>query len=149
MLEQLRDERLAADVTGDGAGDMIGAIASRGREGDVAVVVWNGTADVTKFGGEPLLDRDIELTMTGLPAGRYEVRHRRLDEHHSNLNRTWAGLSRNRDWPDEAGWTALRQADRLEDLEPASTVDVVDGSLARSFRLPMPAISLIELMPVG
>ena len=43
----------------------------------------------------------------------------------------------------------MRQADRLEDLEPISTVDVSDGSLALSFALPMPAVSLIELTPVA
>lgn len=149
MLEQLRDERVTADVSGDGAGDMVGAVASRGQDGGVTFVVWSGTADVSKCSGEPLLDRDVELTVKGLLGDRYELRHRRLDEHHSNLNRIWAGLARDRDWPDEAGWRELRQADRLEDLEPISTVDVSDGSLALSFALPMPAVSLIELTPVA
>jgi xylan 1,4-beta-xylosidase len=149
MLEQLRDDRVAVDVTGDGAGDMVGAIASRGRNGEIAVVVWNGTADVTKFGGEPLLDRDVELTITRLPAGRYEIRHRRLDERRSNLNRTWAALVRDRDWPDELGWQELRDADRLEDLEPVSTVAADGGSVTLEFALPMPAVSLIELTPAS
>ena len=148
MLEQLRDDRVAVDVTGDGAGDMIGAIASRGINGEIAVVLWNGTADVTKFGGEPLLDREVELTIERLPAARYEIRHRRLDEHHSNLNRHWADLARDRDWPDEAGWDALRRTDQLEFLEPISTVEAEGGSVTVSFTLPMPAVSLIELLPV-
>jgi xylan 1,4-beta-xylosidase len=145
MLEQLRNEQLATSVTGDGAGDMVGAIASRGPDGDVAIVIWNGTADVTKAGGEPLLDRHVELTVSGLPADRYLVRHRRLDEHHSNLNRAWHGLSQGREWPDRAGWAELRRADRLEALEPVSAVPVRDGSIVMSFELPMPAVSLIEL----
>ena len=148
MLEQLRDERIAVDISGDGAGDMVSAIASRGRDSDVAIVVWNGTADVTKSGGEPLLDRDVELTVTGLPSHRYEVRHRRLDELHSNLNRSWAGLAQGRDWPDDSTWHELRRADRLVDLEPASTVDADGGSVTLSFVLPMPAVSLIELTPM-
>jgi xylan 1,4-beta-xylosidase len=149
MLEQLRDDRVVVDVMGDGAGDMVGAIASRGRDGDIAIVVWNGTADVTKFGGEPLLDRDVELTVTRLPARQYEIRHRRLDEHHSNLNRAWAAQARDRDWPDERGWQDLRDADRLEDLEPVSTVAADGGSVTLSFALPMPAVSLIELTPTS
>jgi xylan 1,4-beta-xylosidase len=104
---------------------------------------------VTKFGGEPLLDRDVELTVTRLPAGRYEIRHRRLDEHHSNLNRAWAAQARDRDWPDERGWQDLRDADRLEDLEPVSTVAADGGSVTLSFALPMPAVSLIELTPTS
>jgi xylan 1,4-beta-xylosidase len=149
MLEQLRAELLPVTVTGDGAGDLVGAIGSVGPDRDIALVVWNGTADVTKSGGEPLLDRDVDLTVTGLPDGRYELRHRRLDEHHSNLNRAWDRLSGGRDWPDEAGWTELRRSDRLFDLEPPAEIEVSDGSVTVSFPLPMPAVSLIELIPVS
>jgi xylan 1,4-beta-xylosidase len=147
MLEQLREERIATDVSGDGAGDMVDAIASRGRDGDLAIVVWNGTADVSKSAGEPLLDRTVELRVTGLTAGEFEIRHRRLDEHHSNLNRSWAGLAGDREWPDDAGWQELRRADRLEDLDGVTTVDAGDASVTLSFGLPMPAVSLIELTP--
>jgi xylan 1,4-beta-xylosidase len=148
MLEQLKEERVAADVTGDGAGDMVNAVASRGPDGGVTVVVWNGTADVTKSVGEPLLDRQVELTVAGVPAGRYELRHRRLDEQHSNLNRAWSALSEGRDWPDEDAWAELRRTDRLEDLEPPTTVEVGEGLVSMSFELPMPAVSLIELRPL-
>jgi xylan 1,4-beta-xylosidase len=148
MLEQLKEERVAADVTGDGAGDMVNAVASRGPDGGVTVVVWNGTADVTKSVGEPLLDRQVELTVAGVPAGRYELRHRRLDEQHSNLNRAWSALSEGRDWPDEDAWAELRRTDRLEDLEPPTSVEVGNDPVAVSFELPMPAVSLIELRPL-
>ena len=148
MLEQLRDDQLPVTVSGDGAGDMINAVASIGPDGDVALVLWNGTPDVTKSGGEPLLDRDVDLTVTGLSAGRDELRHRRLDEHRSNLNRAWDQVSGGRAWPDAAGWDELRRADRLEDLEPPSEVDVRDGSIGVSFSLPSPAVSLVELTPV-
>ncbi|HEX6234296.1 MAG TPA: hypothetical protein VFZ63_14305 [Jiangellaceae bacterium] len=148
MLEQLRDERVTVDVTGDGAGDMVGAVASRGSDGEIAVVLWNGPADVSKSAGEPLLDRQVKLEVTGL-ARRYELRHRRLDEHHSNLNQAWADVGQERDWPDDAGWQALREADRLEYLEPTSTVQAEGGSVSLSFELPMPAVSLIELFPAS
>jgi xylan 1,4-beta-xylosidase len=148
MLEQLRDERIAMEISGDGAGDLVGAIATRGTAGDVAIVVWNGTADVSKSGGEPLLDRTIELTVAGLAAAAYEVRHRRLDEHHSNLNRSWAAIGGDADWPDDAGWEELRRADRLDDLEPVAKADAVDGAVTLRFELPMPAVSLVELVPM-
>jgi xylan 1,4-beta-xylosidase len=148
MLEQLRDQQVAVEVAGDGAGDMVDAIASSGPDGDLALVLWNGTADVTKSGGQALLDRDVDLTITGLPAGRYELWHRRLDEQHSNLNRAWDRVRDGRDWPDGAGWTELRRADRLEYLEQPATADAPAGSITVSFRLPMPAVSLIELIPV-
>jgi xylan 1,4-beta-xylosidase len=153
MLEQLGSRRLRVSVDGDGAGDMVNAIASIDTDGDegeggrVAVVVWNGTVDVSKAGGDPLLDRSIELVIERLQAPRYRLHHRRLDELHSNVNRAWDGMSGGQPWPDEAGWRSLRTADRLDDLEPPTDVAVEDGRLALSFDLPMPAVSLLELTP--
>lgn len=145
MLEQLGERRLAVQVTGDGAGGLVDAIAARGSGGTVSVLVWNGTMDVTKCAGEPLLDRQVSVELAGLPAGRYRVRHRRLDEWHSNLNRVWDRLANGRSWPDGPGWAALRRADRLAELEPPVTVTPAGGSVRLSFDLPMPAVSLIEL----
>jgi xylan 1,4-beta-xylosidase len=147
MLEQLHPRRLATEVEGDGAGDMVNAVATRDEAGNVVIVVWNGTVDVSKAGGDPLLDRHIELVLSDAPADRYGVRHRRLDELHSNLNASWARLSDGRAWPDAAGWDALHDADRLEDLEPPRSVDAEHGELRLQFELPMPAVSLIELQP--
>jgi xylan 1,4-beta-xylosidase len=147
MLERLGPERLAARVEGDGAGDMIDALASRDPAGGLAIVVWNGTVDVAKVDGDPLLDRHVEVVVTSLPEGRYRVRHRRLDERHSNVNAAWARVSGGRAWPDEAGWRALHQTDRLEELEPTRDVAVSEGALRLAFDLPMPAVSLIELDP--
>jgi hypothetical protein len=43
----------------------------------------------------------------------------------------------------------LREADRLEYLEPTSAVQAEGGSVSLSFELPMPAVSLIELFPAS
>jgi xylan 1,4-beta-xylosidase len=147
MLERLGRDRLPAVLDGDGAGDMVGAVASSDPDGRVALVVWNGTVDVTKSGGDPLLDRDVDLTVTGLPASRYRLRHRRVDEQHSNVNRAWAQLSGSRPWPDEGGWAELRAADHLDDLVEPSDVEPQDGRVRLTFDLPMPSVSLLELVP--
>ena len=147
MLEQLLPHRLATYVGGDGAGDMVNAVATRDDDGRLSFVVWNGTVDVSKAGGDPLLDRHVELTISGLAGGRYRVRHRRLDEQHSNLNAAWAGTSEGRDWPDDAGWRALHAADRLDELEPTRVADVSKGVVRLAFDLPMPAVPLVELDP--
>lgn len=123
------------------------AIATRGPEGEVAILVWNGPVDDSKPEGDPLLDRRLELAVAGLPADRYRARHRRVDEDRSNLNRTWEHLRQGTDWPDEAGWDALRASDRLEDLEPEREVEPESGSIRLEFDLPMPAVSLLELSP--
>lgn len=147
MLEQLLDERLAAAVDGDGAGDMLQAIASRASDGRVVIVAWNGTVDVTRSEGDPLLDRQATLTIEHLAANRYRLRHRRLDERHSNVVAAWEEIGGGADWPDAAQWDELRTRDHLEELEPEKVVESADGRLELHVPMPMPSISLIELAP--
>jgi hypothetical protein len=47
----------------------------------------------------------------------------------------------------DAGWARLHEADRLELLEPPRLVRDDGGCLELAFELPMPAMSLIELVP--
>jgi xylan 1,4-beta-xylosidase len=148
MLEQLGEQRLQAVVEGDGAGDQVNAVAGVHADGTVAIVVWNGTVDVTKSAGDDRLDREVQLTVSDLPARRYHLRHRRLDEQHANVNATWSRLAEGRPWPDEAGWQALLAEDHLADLAPPIDVEPVDGAVHLEVALPMPAVSLIELVPV-
>ncbi|MCA1571807.1 MAG: xylan 1,4-beta-xylosidase [Chloroflexi bacterium] len=148
MLEQLLPRRLATTVSGDGAGDMVQAIGSRADDGRVTILAWNGTVDVTRAAGDPLLDRSVALRVTDLGAGRYRLRHRRLDEAHSNLVAAWANLGGTANWPDEGQWSTLEAGDRLEDFEPERMIEVVpDGGVELGFPLPMPSISLLELIP--
>ncbi len=148
MLEQLLPERVAVTVTGDGAGDMVQAIASRADDDRITIVAWNGTVDVTKADGDTLLDRSVALRVTDLPEGRYRLRHRRLDHAHSNLVAAWADIGGGTaDWPDAGQWQELAARDRLEELERERTIDVTDGSVELSFELPMPSVSLVELDP--
>lgn len=147
MLEQLLDERVATATEGDGAGDMLQAIGSRARDGRVTLVAWNGTVDVTKAGGEALLDRRAAVSLDGLSHDRYLLRHRRLDERHSNLVRSWAQIGGGAEWPSGEAWAELADRDVLEDLEPERVVSPSEGRVELSFDLPMPSISLIELTP--
>jgi xylan 1,4-beta-xylosidase len=147
ILERLLPERLAVTVEGDGAGDMVQAIGSRADDGRVTVVAWNGTVDVTRAAGDPILDRTASLTITGLAAARYRLRHRRLDATHSNLVASWAEIGGGADWPDEGQWAELAARDRLDELEPDRIMAPRDGSIELTFDLPMPSISLLELEP--
>jgi xylan 1,4-beta-xylosidase len=146
VFELLGDHELAARLSGDGAGGLVEAWATRDDDGRVAIAVWNGTLDQTKADGDPLLDRTVRLTVEGLSEGSFRVRHRRVDATHSNIVRHWTGG----DWPDEAGWQRLAAVDRLDELEPERTIEVgADGRLTLELALPMPSISLIELLPGG
>jgi xylan 1,4-beta-xylosidase len=146
VLELLGDRELAMTLAGDGAEGLVEAWATRDDDGRIAIAAWNGTLDQAKADGDPLLDRTVHLEIGGLSPGRWTLRHRRIDTTHSNLAAHWSGG----DWPDDAGWRRLHELDRLEELAPAKAVDVgVDGRLVHAFDLPMPSVSLIEVLPGG
>ncbi len=146
MLARLGADELEARMTGDGAGSLVEAWASRDDDGRVAIAIWNGTLDQSRAMGYPPLDRSVSLEVTGLPGAGYELRHHRVDATHSNIIATWERLGRP-DWPDEQGWARLREADRLELLEQPRAVAAQGGRVVLAFDLPMPSISLIELVP--
>jgi xylan 1,4-beta-xylosidase len=146
ILERLGEEELASEIEGDGGGSLVQARASCDAGGRVAIAAWNGTLDRTKADGERVLYRSVTLDIGGLPRGSYELRHHRVDVDHSNIVRTWEQLGRP-DWPDDAGWQRLHGADRLDTLEAPRRVRPTEGRLELDFELPMPAVSLIELVP--
>jgi xylan 1,4-beta-xylosidase len=146
MLEQLGDEELACEIKGDGAGSLVEAWASRHADGRVTIVIWNGTLDQSKTGGDRRLDREIRLDVSGLANRRRVATHFRVDATHSNVSAAWADLGGG-DWPEAAGWDALRQADHLEQLGPERSEVVRDGRMTFEFDLPMPSISLVEIAP--
>ena len=145
LANQLGQTELPTVLTGDGAGALVQAWASRRDDGSLAVLVWNGTLHQHRLDQVPELARSVTLTVSGLSAPAYQVRHHRLDEQHSNLATAWppdAG-----DWPDEAGWQRLREQDTLAEYEPPADVRPADGAVGLTFDLPMPGISLLELTP--
>jgi xylan 1,4-beta-xylosidase len=146
MLERLGADELATRIEGDGGGSLVEAWSSSDSDGRVAIAAWNGTLDQSKGSGDPLLDRSIRIAIDGLRARGYELRHYRVDAGHSNIARTWERIGRP-EWPDKAGWAQLRHADRLESLEPPRHISPEDGRLELEFDLPMPAMSLLELVP--
>ena len=136
------------ELDGDGAGGLVEAWGSRDPgDGRVAVALWNVTLDQTRSTGEPLLDRPVRLRVEGLTAPAYELRHLRVDLERSNIAAVWESMSGGADWPDEEQWAALRQANRLEELEPARRVEPKSGVAELAFELPMPSVSLVELDP--
>jgi xylan 1,4-beta-xylosidase len=110
----------------------------------VQVLVWNGTLDQSKRDGDGALSRAVRLRVAGLPSGPYRVSHHRVDGERSNVVRAWQELGAP-DWPDSAGWAALRARDHLEELEPPRMVEPVRQEIAFDFDLPMPGASLVRL----
>lgn len=146
ILELLGVTELEGRLTGDGAGGLVEAWATRDEDGRVAIAIWNGTLDQAKADGDRLLDRRVRITVEGLRPGEHRLRHRRVDADHSNIAARWSGG----DWPDAAGWARLRRHDTLDDLEPERALRADDaGRVELTFLLPMPAISLVEVLPAG
>lgn len=139
LLNQLGPQRVAATITGDGAGSLVDALATRAADGTVRILIWNGTLDQGKTAGSAELDRTVSVTINGLGPEPRQTRITRLDVHHGNIIAAWEKLG-SPDWPDAEGWIRLRQADVLEP-EPA-------GEFTGSLRLtlPMPGIALVELI---
>jgi xylan 1,4-beta-xylosidase len=94
----------------------------------------------------PDRDGDAETAYrTSAPA--YEVHHLRVDLERSNITYVWEAMSGGADWPDDDQWAALREANRLEELEPVRRVAAAGGAVELAFALPMPSVSLVELVP--
>jgi xylan 1,4-beta-xylosidase len=152
LLERLGETRLPVAATGDGADSLVESLAARGASGEVSVLVWNMTLDQTKSSGEPSLARPVTVAVEGLDAGStYTLTHERVDQHHSNIARVWGELREgDQAWPTDEQWERLREADRLEALEPPREV-VADeqGRATVTFDLPMPAMSFVRFARTG
>jgi xylan 1,4-beta-xylosidase len=152
LLERLGETRLPVAASGDGADSLVESLAARDGAGEVSVLVWNMTLDQTKASGEPTLARPVTVTVDGLDAGStYILSHDRVDQQHSNIARAWGELRQgDQAWPTDEQWERLREADRLDPLEPPREV-VADeqGRVSVTFDLPMPAMSFLRLARAG
>jgi xylan 1,4-beta-xylosidase len=79
------------------------------------------------------------------------LQHDRVDDDHSDIAAVWGRMrSDGQAWPTDEQWEQLREADRLEQLEPDRAV-TADGSghVTVEFVLPMPSMSQLILTPAG
>jgi xylan 1,4-beta-xylosidase len=141
LAAHLGDDVLATRLSGDGAGTLVQAWATRHPDGTVDVLVWNGTINAALLDGDPRLDRQVQLTVTGLGDAVRAATLARVDEHHSNIA---AHCPPDVTWPDEALWQRLRAADVL-DTQHLPDVTPSGGAARFDFALPMPGIARIRL----
>ncbi len=150
LLERLGPSEVAVELAGDGAGSLVEALATTDADGCVSVLTWNLTLDQTKAAGSPELARRVRLEVRGLTAGAsYRLHHDRVDDDHSDIAAVWGRLREDgQAWPTEEQWAVLRDADRLDHLEPDREVRAGgDGTVVVECDLPMPAMSFITLTP--
>ena len=145
LAENMGDQVLAMRSSGDGAGTLVQAWATRHEDGTIDVLVWNGTINVALMAGDPRLDRQVSLQISGLDGQLYQARLARVDERHSNIVSRCPAEVR---WPDEALWARLRASDELHE-EQLPDVTPQGGAASFSFHLPMPGIARIRLSAAG
>jgi xylan 1,4-beta-xylosidase len=141
LAAHMGDRVLPSRTSGDGADVLVRSWASRHDDGTLDVLVWNGTVNADLLAGDPRLVRDVTVTISGLTATAYAVELARIDEQHSNIR----AVASDADWPDEAEWQRLRDADhlhteRIDDLSPDS------GSGTVTLTLPQPGVVRIRLL---
>jgi xylan 1,4-beta-xylosidase len=143
LAEELDDRLVGLQLGGDGAGTLVDGWASRGEDGTIQLLVWNGTLDQSKVEGDPLLERTLQIDIDGLDARGYSVSLARIDAGHSNVAGRWDA---SRDWPSEDEWEQLQAGDRLHDEQ----LDDVSGpNVSFTLELPMPGVARLRLTPRG
>jgi xylan 1,4-beta-xylosidase len=105
--------------------------------------VWRHTDDQHQLDQQ---ESTVEVTVRGLNAISYTVRHYRIDSAHSNAYTLWQRLGRPQDATDEQ-LAAIQERQGLEELEPARRTSPVNGSLTLQLHLPLPSVSLLVLEP--
>jgi xylan 1,4-beta-xylosidase len=141
LAHQQGREQVAMHLSGDGAGGLVDGWATRHDDGTIDVLVWNGTLDQSRIDGDPLLDRDVRVGVTGAP-GPCRVSVARIDDEHSNVRRH----APDDDWPDAAGWMRL-QADDVLHVEDWGRHEAEDGVVEVTVALPMPGVVRVRLSP--
>jgi xylan 1,4-beta-xylosidase len=141
LAAHMGDRVLPSRVSGDGADVLVRSWASRHDDGTVDVLVWNGTVNADLLHGDQRLARDVTVTIDGLTSATYAVELARIDEQHSNIR----AVASDAEWPDEAEWQLLRDADhlhteRIDDLSPDS------GTATVTVTLPQPGVVRVRLL---
>jgi xylan 1,4-beta-xylosidase len=143
LAADLGDDVLASEVSGDGADVLVQSWATRHDDGSVDLLVWNGTVNAEVKDGDPRLDRDVTVVVSGLTASSYAVEVNRIDETHSNLP---AQCPDDVEWPDAELWDQLRAKDVL-DSQQLPEAQPTDGTIQHHLALPMPGIIRLRLTP--
>ena len=151
MFGLMGGERLEVESTGaigldairrDGVRDRpdVSALASRG-DGKISVLLWHHHDD--DLPGPPA---DVELTLSGLPAGELPVlmEHFRIDRDHGNAFEEWTRMGSPEE-PTPEQRSALERASGLALLDSPEWLRPEGGRLSIRFPLPRQAVSLIVL----
>ena len=148
LAAELGPDRLGVEVTGDGAGSLVEAIAARRDDGTIDVLMWNVTLDQSKAEGSDLLARTVRLRIDGLAGSGHEATLARVDADHSDISARWQP-SDGAAWPSPEEWAELRAADRLWEEPLGQLTPDSGGRLDVTVPLPMPGVARLRLTPIA
>jgi xylan 1,4-beta-xylosidase len=120
----------------------VDALASRGEDGTLAVLVWRHTDDQYQTDDEPAV---VQLAVDGMDDGDYRLSHHRIDSDHSNSHTVWQQLGSPQD-PTEEQLAAIKKRQGLEELTAPRTVRA-QGRVSLEVSLPLPSVSLLIFTP--
>ncbi len=116
----------------------ISAIATL-SEDQLAVMLWHYHDDDL-----PGDDAEITLTLDHLPNGKPQLTHYRIDQETSNAYAAWQEMgSPQEPTPDQ--FAELELAGQLQELEPVSELQVVNGQATLTLQLPRQGVSMLLL----
>jgi xylan 1,4-beta-xylosidase len=116
----------------------VGAVATRG-ERLLAVMIWNYHDDDVAGPAAP-----VEAALRGLPAGKVELRHWRVDGAHSNSYEVWKRMG-SPARPDTAQYAELERAGQLALAGSPEWLTAKQGAITLRFDLPRQGVSLLEI----
>jgi xylan 1,4-beta-xylosidase len=116
----------------------VSAMASR-QERTLSILVWNYHDDDL-----PALPAEIELIVEGLPKGRVQLSHYRVDADHSNSYEAWKKMGSPQN-PSAEQYARLERAGRLELLNSPERLQTSNGRIILRFKLPRQGVSLCRL----
>jgi xylan 1,4-beta-xylosidase len=151
MFSLMGGQRLDVRSTGDrgldailkgGVRDAPDISALAARDGErLAILAWHYHDDDL-----PGPDAEVELELTGLPAGGGQLllHHYRIDQRHSNSFEAWKRMgSPQKPTPEQ--YAELESAGQLALLESPAWIAWRGGRLTLKFSLPRQAVSLLRL----
>ena len=116
----------------------VNAMATR-QARSIEVLLWNYHDD-----DKVAPDAPVELSITGVPAGRVRMTHQRVDRQIGNSYEAWQKMGSPQP-PSPQQYAELEKAAQLRELEPSSEVAVKNGAVSLKFSLPRQGVSLVKL----
>jgi xylan 1,4-beta-xylosidase len=123
----------------------VDVLAAKSPDGVVAALVWRHDDDQHRH---EQAERQVRVTIRGLGTEPVLVRQWRIDSAHGNTYQAWQALGAP-EYPSQAEVEQVAAAGRLGQLEPERCELPSDGEVVIDLSLPLPSVSLLELIPAG